>query len=237
MSCQFVQTDRSRKCLLELENKIDGNEKQTILREIREKEALSMDDMKRIEEITPKDFPALFALLCEFRRVKEPDYKASAEFRQKTEFLRKRFEDKQYKKLVETIDPSQSYGATPLMRDFGSDMRAMNRQLTTVLNFVVTVGGGFFFGFTGITYAYPARQFDLATRFILGLIPATIIFFADLYFLIKNMDEELAPRANAGKVHASPPLDLKKFNSVKETTPKTIAQDVPAKNKKAKKDD
>ena len=67
-------------------------------------------------------------------------------------------------------------------------MRAVNRQMISVINVVITVVGAFFFGFSGVTYAYPHMKLDLPTRFIIGLVPATIVFFCDLYFVIKGMD-------------------------------------------------
>ncbi|KJH50684.1 hypothetical protein DICVIV_03124 [Dictyocaulus viviparus] len=66
----------------------------------------------------------------------------------------------------------------------------VNRQLISVINVIITVGGAFFFGFSGVQYAYPQLHLDIATRFVIGLVPATIVFFADLYFLIKNMNQD-----------------------------------------------
>lgn len=210
---ELHQSDRSRKCFQEILKHVEDKNSKKVIEDIASKEILSKDDIDHVRKAVPPHVPAVFGLLFEFRRVREDDYKASPEFRAKTERLRLKFEHQEYKKLVETVDPAQGYGVTPMLADFGSDMRSMNRQLGTIFNFLVTVVGGFFFGFTGITYAYPSREFDLATRFMLGLVIATVIFFADLYFVIKNMDEELSARPNAasGKGKANT-FDLKKLN-------------------------
>ncbi|CAJ0564678.1 unnamed protein product, partial [Mesorhabditis spiculigera] len=246
MSLEIQQNERTKRCFVELEKRLDDPEKQQIVAGLAQKDVLTVGDVKKIQALIPPNFPAFFILLNEFRRVRELDYQASPAFRAKTEQLKRKFEDYAYRKLVESVDPAQSYGATPLMADFGSDFRSMNRQLGTVINFAITVIGGFFFGFSGVTYAYPSRDWDLATRFLIGLVLATIIFFADLYFLIKNMDEELAPRPNAGKLHEVP-LDLRALAGDKAATktaseqPKekdTVApKAVPRKSRKAKKDD
>lgn len=55
---------------------------------------------------------------------------------------------------------------------------------------LITVGGAFVFGFYGISFAYPALRLDLASRMIIGMVCATIVFFADLYFIAKTMEVE-----------------------------------------------
>jgi hypothetical protein len=52
------------------------------------------------------------------------------------------------------------------------------------------IGGAFAFGFWGIHFAYPHLRLDIAERMLLGLVFGTIVFFADLYFLVKGMDQD-----------------------------------------------
>lgn len=63
----------------------------------------------------------------------------------------------------------------------------MNRQGIVIINTLLTVGGAFAFGFYGLNLAYPHLQMELAMRLLFGLVFATIVFFADLYFILKNM--------------------------------------------------
>src|SRR4051794_22255327 len=68
-------------------------------------------------------------------------------------------------------------------------MKEVNRQMIAIFNTLLTVAGAFAFGFFGINYAYPALQLNFETRIILGLCTATVVFFADLYFITKSMDQ------------------------------------------------
>ncbi|ETN70465.1 hypothetical protein NECAME_04888 [Necator americanus] len=117
--------------------------------------------------------------------------------RAKTEELRKQQENMTYKKLVQSVDASQKYGKVNHMENFGAELKVVNRQLMSIFNVVITVVGAFFFGFSGVQFAYPHLHLDLATRFIIGLVPATIVFFADLYFVIKNLDQDYSTEAQA----------------------------------------
>lgn len=69
------------------------------------------------------------------------------------------------------------------------DLRSVNRQMIAVINTLLTVGGAFAFGFFGINMAYSHLNLDIATRMLLGLFFGTIVFFADIYFIVKNMDQ------------------------------------------------
>uniref|UniRef100_A0A0K0DF69 Transmembrane protein 199 n=1 Tax=Angiostrongylus cantonensis TaxID=6313 RepID=A0A0K0DF69_ANGCA len=95
-----------------------------------------------------------------------------------------------YKRIVRSVDASQKYGKVDHLENFGAELRIVNRQLISVVNVVITVAGAFFFGFSGVQYAYPQLHLDIATRFIIGLVPATVVFFADLYFILKTMDQD-----------------------------------------------
>ncbi|VDK49044.1 unnamed protein product [Anisakis simplex] len=68
-------------------------------------------------------------------------------------------------------------------------MRVANRQAIVVFNTLITVGGAFAFGFFGMGYAVPSLQTELLFRLSVGVLLALIVFFADLYFIIKGMDD------------------------------------------------
>ena len=49
----------------------------------------------------------------------------------------------------------------------------------------------------GLNYAYPDMHLSIATRMTVGLILGTVVFFADLYFIVKGMgglDETSTPK-------------------------------------------
>ncbi|WKX93921.1 hypothetical protein Q1695_011299 [Nippostrongylus brasiliensis] len=182
-------TDEDRRRLKALERfACDGGEK--LLAEMAAKKMLSFDDISKIKDALLPDAP-LFLLLNNLTiHYEDLTYKASPEFRAKTEKLKRKQENMAYKKIVESVDPTQKYGKVSHMDNFGAELKAVNRQLISVLNVVITVVGAFFFGFSGVQFAYPHLHLDIATRFLIGLVPATIVFFADLYFVVKNMGED-----------------------------------------------
>jgi hypothetical protein len=64
----------------------------------------------------------------------------------------------------------------------------MDRQIIVIANTLLTVLGSFAFGFFGIALAYPDAGYDAPTRMLVGLVLGTVVFFADLYFIIKGME-------------------------------------------------
>ncbi|CAI4226337.1 unnamed protein product [Auanema sp. JU1783] len=166
------------------------------------RDSLSMEDMNLIKDNIGNDVPlfVLFNMLPTSCTKKE--YTASKEFRVLTEKLRRKQENMQYRKLVESVDSTQQYGQVHHIQSFGAELKAVNRQLISVFNVLITVVGSFFFGFSGVTYAYPHLNLDLATRFLIGLVLATIVFFADLYFVIKSMEEPDEAREAYEESHA-----------------------------------
>ncbi|KAK6060113.1 WD domain, G-beta repeat protein [Cooperia oncophora] len=88
-------------------------------------------------------------------------------FESQTEALRRKQENMEYKKIIQSVDASQKYGKIDHMENFGAELRAVNRQLINIINIVITVVGAFFFGFSGVQFAYPHLHLDISTRFII----------------------------------------------------------------------
>ncbi|KAL3073156.1 hypothetical protein niasHT_035432 [Heterodera trifolii] len=118
----------------------------------------------------------------------EEQREAKRIFNERLEQLRERQEALKYAEMTKSVDVSRNRS---LMQDFGKEMREANRHLVAVINTLITVGGSFAFGFFGVQFAYPNLQLDVATRMLLGLVLATLVFFADLYFLVKGMDTDV----------------------------------------------
>lgn len=68
--------------------------------------------------------------------------------------------------------------------NLGQEMKTMNNQIIAVVNFAVTVVGAFVFGYKGSEAAMEIP--NVAIQLTVAMILATIVFFADLYFLIKK---------------------------------------------------
>ena len=77
--------------------------------------------------------------------------------------------------------------------------------MTVIINIVLTVGGAFVFGFYGLPLITPGTNSCLSaflsvlhigldwrmpTKMALGFAFGTIVFFADLWFMLRSMFEE-----------------------------------------------
>ncbi|CAP24133.1 Protein CBG02376 [Caenorhabditis briggsae] len=184
-------------------------------KELYKKDVVTYKDLVNIKTKLPDDVPVFVFFDRLTLRHEDHTYRASEEFRKRTDKLRIQQEQDSYKKLIRDIDPAQKYGRTDHMENFGTEMRAVNRQMISVINVIITVVGAFFFGFSGVTYAYPHMKLDLPTRFIIGLVPATIVFFCDLYFVVKGMDmdeqtESQPPKEATGATFSFKNMEAKK---------------------------
>ena len=69
--------------------------------------------------------------------------------------------------------------------EYGQIWKEMNKQGTAVFNTLITVGGAFTFAYYGAPMMVPSLQ--VTGSVIAGLVLATIVFIADLYFIMKDM--------------------------------------------------
>ncbi|BFZ05424.1 hypothetical protein BsWGS_08463 [Bradybaena similaris] len=86
-------------------------------------------------------------------------------------------ENKEYKRMTRNVNPKAKTTFS-----FQEEVKAMNRQIIAIINFLITVGAGFAFGYKG-TEMVIGKAF--AMQMMSGLILATIVFFVDLYFLLR----------------------------------------------------
>lgn len=75
----------------------------------------------------------------------------------------------------------------------------MNRQLIAVLQFIVSVGAGFAFGFIGVELI--VGELDFGFRLLLGVICALTIALAEIYFLAKQLADDIFPPVPSQKPH------------------------------------
>ncbi|GMS91493.1 hypothetical protein PENTCL1PPCAC_13668, partial [Pristionchus entomophagus] len=172
-----------------------------------EKTEFSLDDLEELYE-SAVDSVALGALLGCVRlkeRVEEKRVPTKA-FLEKTEKLRVREAEYKWMKLLAFTDEKTSVseveshghyhgvlhgehpdsypadtGSSVASGSFGREMQTANRQLTVVLNVLLTVAATFVFGFVGLQYTHP--DLSQEARLMIGLVMATVVLFADAYFL------------------------------------------------------
>ncbi|XP_064612665.1 transmembrane protein 199-like [Liolophura sinensis] len=106
--------------------------------------------------------------------------KRSPELEARLERLRTEAANREYEQMVGSIVPKSS----PLDFSIGEDVKAINRQMTAVFNFVITVVAAFMFGYKGSELLLGVS--NVAQKLTYGLVLGMAVFFADLYFLVKH---------------------------------------------------
>lgn len=89
--------------------------------------------------------------------------------------------NREYKEMVRSVDKEQKLDTD----SFGKEVKAMNSHILSFINFVVTVGGAFAFGYKATEYTFSGNNAFLA-QMMTGLLFASVVFCADLYFLIRE---------------------------------------------------
>ncbi|KAI6237764.1 ATPase, vacuolar ER assembly factor, Vma12 family-containing protein [Aphelenchoides besseyi] len=166
------------------------------INEIIKKDQIETSEIEKIANLLPQTAP--FHMFADRLRVAPrtsvaEESKQTADWRALTQRLRLQQETRDYNRMVSSVDAQQQYGNTNLMQDFGKELKEANRQAIAIFNTLITVAGAFVFGYYGITFAYPALGMSLEARVIVGLILATIVFFADLWFIARSMDQHPQP--------------------------------------------
>ncbi|XP_062584432.1 transmembrane protein 199-like [Saccostrea cucullata] len=90
--------------------------------------------------------------------------------------------NRDYKAMVRSVDKEQEME----IKNIGAEVKALNTHIWTFINFVITVVGAFAFGYKATEYTFSGGNAFVA-QMVTGLIFATIVFFADLYFMVKQI--------------------------------------------------
>ncbi|XP_061163358.1 transmembrane protein 199-like [Saccostrea echinata] len=90
--------------------------------------------------------------------------------------------NRDYKAMVRSVDKEQKMER----ENIGAEVKAMNTHIWSFINFVITVVGAFAFGYKATEYTFSGGNAFIA-QMVTGLIFATIVFFADLYFMVKQI--------------------------------------------------
>ncbi len=104
---------------------------------------------------------------------------------QRIDSLTTKFANMEYSRMTRSLGP---LGSSSKPQPSGlQELRCMNKQILMVLNFTLVVVCSFVFGYFlsdifGQSHATPGQ------RIVCGFSLALLVFFADLYFLVKNVD-------------------------------------------------
>ncbi|CAD6994970.1 unnamed protein product [Ceratitis capitata] len=99
--------------------------------------------------------------------------------------LREQQQNKEYLNMTKNIDSTLKYAPEDTI---AYQVKAMNSQMIAVLQFIFSVAAGFVFGFLGLELIFGGIEFGL--RLVLGIFCALVIGVAEMYFLLKKLNEE-----------------------------------------------
>ncbi|KAK3925901.1 Transmembrane protein 199 [Frankliniella fusca] len=122
---------------------------------------------------------------CEIVLPQPPVTERNPELEARIQRLKKEQEDREYKAMTKNVDnvrirhPDDS---------IGYQMKMINSHIIAVVQFIVSVGAGFTFGFLGVQLM--VGSLDFGFRLLLGVACALTIALAEIYFLAKKLSEE-----------------------------------------------
>ncbi|XP_069961916.1 transmembrane protein 199 [Bactrocera oleae] len=99
--------------------------------------------------------------------------------------LREQQQNKEYLDMTKNVDSTLKYVPEDTI---AYQVKAMNSQMIAVLQFIFSVAAGFVFGFLGLELIFGGLEFGL--RLVLGIFCALVIGVAEMYFLLKKLNEE-----------------------------------------------
>ncbi|VDM95729.1 unnamed protein product [Thelazia callipaeda] len=146
------------------------------------------DEMVSVLEPLSEKFPIYRFINTVTPYVPQVEKKIDPKYESRLKRLKQEQENREYLLMTRSVDPNQIYDRENVWQGFGEELKAVNRQLMIIVNTLLTVAGGFSFGYFGIGYAYPGLNLDITYRMVLGLVIAAAVFFADLYFIVRGMD-------------------------------------------------
>ncbi|XP_013420755.1 transmembrane protein 199-like [Lingula anatina] len=88
-------------------------------------------------------------------------------------------ENREYAQMIKDVNSFSKKDT----HTFGKEIKSVNRHMISVLNFVLTVVGSFVFAYKAVEYSL--SEPNMAMQLMAGMTFATVVFFADVYFIIK----------------------------------------------------
>ncbi|VDP49092.1 unnamed protein product [Soboliphyme baturini] len=99
--------------------------------------------------------------------------------------LKRELAERQYRDMTRDIDCKTETDPFAL-RSLGQELKTIDRQLISIFNMVFTVVGVFVFFYHCSKYLFNSEN-TFVGRLLFGTVAASIVFVADMYFLIKSI--------------------------------------------------
>uniref|UniRef100_A0A1B6KIT6 Endoplasmic reticulum-based factor for assembly of V-ATPase n=1 Tax=Graphocephala atropunctata TaxID=36148 RepID=A0A1B6KIT6_9HEMI len=125
---------------------------------------------------------------CRIELPEPPVIPRNPELEARVQRLKLEQQERDYQNMTRNVDTVRSKYPDD---SIASQVKEINRQLIAVLQFVVSVGAGFAFGFIGVELI--VGDLDFGFRLLLGVMCALIIALAEIYFLAKQLAEDVFP--------------------------------------------
>ncbi|XP_050305324.1 transmembrane protein 199 [Anthonomus grandis grandis] len=129
------------------------------------------------------------------------------ELEKRCQKLKAEQQNREYANMTKNVD---NFRKTLPEDTIGYQIKMMNKHLIAVFQFVVSVITGFAFGYVGVELLI--GSLDFGVRMVLGIFCALTVATAELYFLLKNLNEDMEFE-NTAKKKA---IEHKEGTSVKE---------------------
>lgn len=142
---------------------------------------------------------------CEIVLPQPPVIERNPELEARIQRLKKEQEDRQYKAMTKNVDNVRMHHPDD---SIGYQMKMLNSHIIAVVQFIVSVGAGFAFGFIGIQLM--VGSLDFGFRLLLGVACALAIALAEIYFLAKKLSEDYED---------APPIHLQRAKAVAMQSP------------------
>jgi len=113
-----------------------------------------------------------------------PKPERNPELEARCQRLRLDQQEKAYQEMVTNVSGSTLSTTADLASEFSKAAQSTSSALIVVANIFLTVVAAFFFGFFASKYVMPAP--NLAAETLVGVVMATVVAAADLYFLIRS---------------------------------------------------
>ncbi|KAG8308787.1 hypothetical protein J6590_050421 [Homalodisca vitripennis] len=167
------------------------------LKESKDVLKLTVSEVRWVRENVELDIPLHEWLeKCKIELPEPPVIPRSPELEARIQRLKLEQQERDYQNMTRNVDTIRSRYPD---ESIASQVKEINRQMIAVLQFVVSVGAGFAFGFIGVELI--VGDLDFGFRLLLGVMCALIIALAEIYFLAKQLAEDVFPAPPSRKSH------------------------------------
>jgi len=173
-----------------LQRKLDELDGEPSIEELLRRDRICYKEVAAVHKVLPDDIE-LYRFIESLRPSPtivdaDDNSEEKREYRARIKRLKEQQANREYREMTRSIYSGKQ--SSNQMPTFGQEVRQLNRQVIAIVNTMITVGSAFAFGYFGVQLILSEADLDTPTKILTGLVLSTIVFFADIYFIIKNME-------------------------------------------------